>query len=172
MKHLEEVLKTCPKPELDVSEFETLLGREIHSRIQRKNQNGGRGWMIPLTLSAGIVLLLALLSLCILYPEVPEKINHWAGLSSVEYVPEPLIQASDSLKTVFSPESDKVYAQNWIRQNYPGMNSRVTGIEEEKIMALRWVKLDNGQKVLVLSEYDPRQPQKPKYRSFQNGGIL
>ena len=184
MKNLEEALKACHKPDIRVPEFRDDLQREIRARIEMKSRMT-LPWYIPacfVGLTAVVVLFAGLLTWFIVNPDVSRKVSRWVGNQSTEKAEPVEYQSGEyqtrtpiplDLQAVFSPENDKQFAQQWVKQNYPQITSQVTHVENEKIVTLRWIRLENGQKLLVMSEFDPNSPKQQKVKDQNSyGGIL
>jgi len=168
MKNIENALKTCQKPDVKVPVFKEILRQEIRQQIRVSNA-------VPMFVPIGFAIMGAivfvfatLLTLFILKPDVPQRVNAWIGNgnnspgSFERAIVEPHVNSSINDLTpvqqaLLSGEKDRIYVQNWINQNYPQVKSSIFDIEKERIVTLRQIRLEDGRKVMVMSEFDPRE---------------
>lgn len=202
MKNLKEALRACPKPDIQVPDFQAQLLQRLKLE-QALRDNRRQSWLAPIGFMAMGVLVVCfaiLLTLFIVRPDVPRNLNQWVAqkwstqspansyqpiesprdfwgnlgvapdmVSGSELNPD----AANLLKTVLAADGDKNYAQEWVQQRFPQGAPRVSSVEQEKIVTLRWVRLDNGRKVLVMNEFDAGKLKKNRVESADlNGGIL
>ncbi|PIE91533.1 MAG: hypothetical protein CR997_00435 [Acidobacteria bacterium] len=175
MKNLENVLKTCQKPEVEVPLYKEHLRYRIIQQYAAASSAVRFASLGFAFLTGAIFVFAGLLTLFILKPNVPGKVNTWLNnkpvINGLERKASLPLELTPVQQAFFSAENDQQYVQQWIHANYPNMNSRIFKIEEERIVTIRRIRLENGQKVMVMSEIDPKDTNQTTSQ-LEIGGIL